>query len=78
MLKPTLYIIYKTKLNLMPFKQATTKQHISQNKTLNKQIESLRVNMDQIIEKLKLLTNPTALKRLEQELNQIQTNIDEF
>lgn len=34
--------------------------------------------MEQVVDKLKLLTNPVALKRLEQDLEAIQNDIDKL
>ena len=50
----------------------------SQDEALKKQIEALEANMEQVIDKLKLLTNTVALKRLEQDIEVIQSNIDQL
>ena len=43
---------------------------------LGKQIKALEAEIDQVVGKLKLLNNSVALKRMEEELENIQTTID--
>ena len=54
------------------------KQRTTQDEVLDEQIKVLEADMEQIVDKLKLLTNPVALKRLEQELDRIQSDIDKL
>ena len=50
----------------------------SKDAALKKQIEALGADIEQIVDKLKLLTNPVALKRLEQELEVVQSDINQL
>ena len=50
----------------------------SRDAALKKQIQALEADMGQVVDKLKLLINPVALKRLEQELEAIQSDIDKL
>ena len=53
-------------------------QRGNRSEALDKQVKSLEVEMEQVVSKLKLLSNPVALKRMEEELENIQTAIDEI
>ena len=53
-------------------------QRNSRSEALGKQIKALEAEMDQVVGKLKLLSNPVALKCMEEELGNIQTAIDEL